>query len=273
MPATPTAADGAKSGSSGRTYPAIASTSSPKSSVSRTEPTSRLTARSRVISSVDPPPTSSTSVPFGDFADALERQRRLLLAAEQPRREAVAPLDLAEERLAVLGVADGARRDREHALGAERLGLAAVVGEHVAHARDRQRQQAAPRVHALAETRDLLPQRHLVHAPVVDVRDEEPRRSSSRGRPQRRASLPRVHRGSHANESSESCSAVRRTASRATERWSRSTLASSLGAADSADSIFCDRRSTDCSRSRTGPSIVALTLFRSRKKRRACRNT
>src|SRR5207244_8789655 len=39
-----------------------------------------------------------------DVSDAAQRQRRLLLAREQLRREAVAPLDLAEERLAVLGV-------------------------------------------------------------------------------------------------------------------------------------------------------------------------
>ena len=64
-------------------------------------------------------------------SDASERQPRLLVAVEQPCREAVAPLDLAEERLAVLGVADGARRDRERALGAERLGLAAVLGEQL----------------------------------------------------------------------------------------------------------------------------------------------
>ena len=53
---------------------------------------------------------------------------RLLVAAQEPRREAVAPLDLAEERLAVLGVAHRARGDGERPLGAERLELAAVVG-------------------------------------------------------------------------------------------------------------------------------------------------
>ena len=54
---------------------------------------------------------------------------------------------------------------------------------------------------------------------------------------------------------------MRRTASRATDRRSRSTLASSLGAADSADSIFVESRSTESSRSRIGPSITALTLL------------
>ena len=53
-------------------------------------------------------------------ADAAQRHRRLLVAGEQAGREAVRPLDLAEERLAVLGVAHGARRDGERPLGAER---------------------------------------------------------------------------------------------------------------------------------------------------------
>ena len=53
--------------------------------------------------------------------DAAPRQQRLVVAREHARREAVAPLDLAEERLAVLGLAHGARRDRERPLGAERL--------------------------------------------------------------------------------------------------------------------------------------------------------
>ena len=70
--------------------------------------------------------------------NAAERQLGLFLARQQPRREAVAPLDLAQERLAVLGVPHGARRDRQHALGAEPLQLAAIVGKHVANPRDRQ---------------------------------------------------------------------------------------------------------------------------------------
>ena len=78
-----------------------------------------------------------------DRADPAQRHRRLLLAGQQARREAVAPLDLAEERLAVLGVADGARRDAERPLGSERFELAAVVGEDVADARDRERQELA----------------------------------------------------------------------------------------------------------------------------------
>src|SRR5947208_3921543 len=51
--------------------------------------------------------------------DAAERQQRLLVPRQQPCREAVAPLDLAEERLTVLGVANRARRDRECSLRTE----------------------------------------------------------------------------------------------------------------------------------------------------------
>ena len=101
---------------------------------------------------------------------------RLVVAGEELRREAVAPLDLAEERLAVLGVPDGARPDRERALGAEALELAPVVGEHVAHPGDRQRQEAPARVHALAESGDRERPPDFVDPALVDVRDEQPRR-------------------------------------------------------------------------------------------------
>ena len=80
---------------------------------------------------------STSSVAGAELADAAQRQLRLLVAREQSGREAVAPLDLAEERLAVLRVADRARRDEQRSVGAERLGGAAVVGEDVADARDR----------------------------------------------------------------------------------------------------------------------------------------
>ena len=133
-------------------------------------------ARLVVISSVEPPPTSSTSVPSSS-GRPVATPRSVSSASssprDEPRGEAVAPLDLAEEGLAVLGVADGARPDREHALGAEPLELAAVVGEHVPHPRDRQRQQLAALVDALAEPRDLALPRDLLDAPVVDVRDQQ----------------------------------------------------------------------------------------------------
>ena len=107
---------------------------------------------------------STSSVAGAELADAAPRQLRLLVAREQLRREAVAPLDLAEERLAVLRVAHGARRDEQRPLGAERLGGAAVVGERVAHARDRDGEEAAARVDALAEPRDARLAVQLVDA-------------------------------------------------------------------------------------------------------------
>jgi hypothetical protein len=106
----------------------------------RTQPTSRLTRRYERAGL--------------DRADAAQRQLGLLVAREQPRREPVAPLDLAEEGLAVLRVADRARGDAQGALGAERLELPAIVGEHVPDAGDRDGEEDAPLVHALAEPRD-----------------------------------------------------------------------------------------------------------------------
>ena len=124
VPATPIARLGWRSsGSAARTPRPSRARSSPNCSVSRTEPTSMLTARSARTSSVEPPPMSTTMTPSSSRGRRSRREGepRLLLAGQQPRREAVAPLDLAEEGLAVLGVADGARRDAEDALGAELL--------------------------------------------------------------------------------------------------------------------------------------------------------
>ena len=81
--------------------------------------------------------------------DSAEGEERLLLATEEPRLEGVAPLDLAEERLAVLGVADGTRRKRERPLRAGLLRRAPVLDQDVADARDGLREQDAPLVHAL----------------------------------------------------------------------------------------------------------------------------
>src|SRR5438874_13205217 len=47
---------------------------------------------------------------------AAKSEQRLLVAREQPRREPVAPFDLAEERLAVLCVAHRTRADGERLL-------------------------------------------------------------------------------------------------------------------------------------------------------------
>ena len=106
-------------------------------------------------------------------ADSAKRQVRLLVAGQQAGREAVAPFDLAEEGLAVLGVADRARRDEQRALGAEALELAPVVGETVADARDRQGQELVPGIDSLAEPGDRRPAGNLVDAPVDDVCDEQ----------------------------------------------------------------------------------------------------
>ena len=125
---------------------------------------SRLTRTSvpTTCSSVEPPPMSTTSVP-GSTAPI---PRSVRAASSSPRqqasREPVAPLDLAEEGLAVLRVADGARRDAERPLRAELLELATVLGEDIAHARDRERQQPAARVDALTEPRDRQPPNDLL---------------------------------------------------------------------------------------------------------------
>ena len=129
-----------------------------------------------VTSSVEPPPMSITRVPAPSGAvggDAAQHQLRLLATVEQARREAVAPLDLAEERLAVVRVADGARPDGEDALGAERLGLAPIVDEHVADAGDRGGEEDAAPVDRLAEPRDHPPAHDLVQQAVLDVGDEQ----------------------------------------------------------------------------------------------------
>ena len=97
----------------------------------------------------------------------------LLLAGEEPRDESVAPFDLAEEGLAVLGVAYCASRNEQHPFRAQPLRLAAVIREDVADARDRQRQETAPRVDALPEARDLEPLCDLLELAVIDVGDQE----------------------------------------------------------------------------------------------------
>ena len=108
--------------------------------------------------------------------DAAPRQSRLLVAREQARDEAVRPLDLTEKRLAVLGVTNRARRDRERALRAECLELAPVVDERVPHAGDRHGQQPSARVDALAESRDPRAADDLLDPSVDDVGDEQPSR-------------------------------------------------------------------------------------------------
>ena len=108
--------------------------------------------------------------------DAAPSQLRLLVTADEAGRKAITPFHLAEKCLAVLRVAHRARRHRERALGAEALERAPVIGEHVAHTRDRNGEESAARVDPLAEAGDVRLAVHLVDAAVYDVGDEQPRR-------------------------------------------------------------------------------------------------
>src|SRR5438132_9319959 len=108
--------------------------------------------------------------------DTPKAEQRLLVPAEEPCGEAVAPLDLAQERLAVLGVSDGARRDGEDAFRAQRLGCQAVIDEAVADASDCGREQPPPSVDVLAQPGDSQAALDLADAAVVDVGHEQPRR-------------------------------------------------------------------------------------------------
>ena len=99
---------------------AVGGSDARKRSVSRTEPTSKLWWKRIAVRVADDELGRAAADVHDDerlggrrpAGDAAERQQRLLVAGEEPRREAVAPLDLAEERLAVLRVADRARRDQ-----------------------------------------------------------------------------------------------------------------------------------------------------------------
>ena len=128
--------------------------------------------------------------------DAAKRHQRLVVSGEQLRREAVAPFDLAEERLAVLGVADGARGDGERPLGAKCLQLAAKVDEAVAHPCDGEREEATAPVDSFAEPRDHEPPGHFVYAAVAHVCDEQARgvRAEVDGRDSRQGVKKRAKR-------------------------------------------------------------------------------
>ena len=105
---------------------------------------------------------------------APEAERRLVLAREEAGREAVAPLDLAEEGFAVRRVARGAGGDREHPLSAEGRGFGTEADEHVADACHGRGEDQAALVHGLAHARDGEPPGHLCQAAVFHVGDEEP---------------------------------------------------------------------------------------------------
>ena len=181
-----------------------------------------------------------------DRADPAQRQLRLLVAGQEPRREAVAPLDLAEKGLAVLGVAHRARRDAECPLRAERLELAAVVGEDVAHAGDREGQELAPLVDTFAQPRDRQPADDLLERPV-GIGDQETRRV----RPQIDGCDPHL-RGTNAvtrlTDARTSASAEVRTFSCAREVRRRASEASS-----------CEPLSAASSRCRSICAVVAVT--------------
>jgi hypothetical protein len=111
---------------------------------------------------------------FAARGRAAEREQPFLLAGQEPRFEAVAPLDLAQKRLTVLGVPDRARADGECALCAELLDQPPVVRKAVAHARNREGEQAPALVDAVAELREAQVARNLGDATVLDVGHEQP---------------------------------------------------------------------------------------------------
>ena len=193
--------------------------------------------------------------------DAAPRQQRLVVARQHARREAVAPLDLAEERLAVLGLAHGARRDRERPLGPERLEDPPVVRERVAHARDRSGEEPAARVDALAEPRDpRLPVQLAVHPAVPDIGDEQPRRVRAevdRGDPHLRGK----NHAARPNVASTSSIASVSTRSRAIDRLSRPRLCSRRCVRVSVAAIFSAAASAPAAtRSSSRTSVTAQPL-------------
>ena len=87
-------------------------------------------------------------------ADPAKGQPRLLLAGQQLGREAVAPLDLAQERLAVLRVSDGARPDGRARARRPATRARGGTRRERSDTRDRQRQQSLALVDAFAEAGD-----------------------------------------------------------------------------------------------------------------------
>ena len=262
VPATPSAAVGVTSGgtaalSSSRTWAPQASSSSAvggspcrNRSVRRTQPRSRLVWNETPsgpprISSVEPPPTSTTSVDVGDRAargDAAEGQERLLVAGEEARREAVAPLELTEERLAVLRVADGAGRERERSLGTELVcGLRGSRRERFGRERSPWAGACAASPRLLRAALSRAGGRAPRTEPSAHLGDEQPRRV----RPDVDDGDPGHLRGtawrSRLTASMLSLIAHLRTPSFSAERWSEASRASSSAARSEACS---KRRST-----------------------------
>ena len=108
--------------------------------------------------------------------DAAPGQVGLLVAGEQPGREAEPRPDLGQELGSVRGIACGARRHRERSLRAERLELVPVARDRRQGARDRLGLKPPRRVDALAEPRHDGAAEHIVDPRSLDVGDEQPRR-------------------------------------------------------------------------------------------------
>src|SRR3990170_5100109 len=154
--------------------------------------------------------------------DAANHHCRLLRAGEQLGLEAVAPLDLAEEGIPVLRIANRAGRDGERAAHAMRLDFSPVLGEAVAHTGDRDGQEATPLVDALAEARDRYMSGDLGQLLALDVRDQQPGRvrpevdrCNAGHRRGRRTRSQRVRRWAPSNDPRSTSSRARETRSRA----------------------------------------------------------
>ena len=117
--------------------------------------------------------TNTTRLLVADIEDGdareVHRETRITRLGEGvDTRGRLLPVPIARVRNALSDY----RRTAE-ALGAERLGRAAVVGERVADARDRDGEEAAARVDALAEPRDARLAMELARDAVLDIGDEK----------------------------------------------------------------------------------------------------
>ena len=132
-----------------------------------------LVRKLSVISSVEPPPTSTTTVP----GSSGPTPRSVIAASSSPVSSRVAkPYDhstsprnaspFSASRTAL--VATASVRSAPSASS-----LAPVVGQRVAHTRDRNGEEAAARVDSFAEPGDARAPHDLGHAAVLDVGDEQ----------------------------------------------------------------------------------------------------
>ena len=131
------------------------------------------------ISSVEPPPMSTTRVGsrgrvLAGGADVGEP--RLLLAVEHPRREREALAQLGDEGVAVGGVAHGAGRDRDDLLDACLSTDLHVVGDRLAGRLDRLGGELPREVDAAPEPGHPALPLDLDDAPARHVGDQQPRR-------------------------------------------------------------------------------------------------